>query len=53
MIRIVISLALCFPLVARALSAMASNDDNPLAGYTERVWQAQDGLPEQIVQAFG
>lgn len=24
----------------------------PLAGFTERKWQMQDGLPEQVVQAF-
>jgi len=26
--------------------------DSPLDAYTERKWQMQDGLPEQIVQAF-
>jgi ligand-binding sensor domain-containing protein/signal transduction histidine kinase len=26
--------------------------DAPLDAYTERTWQMQDGLPEQIVQAF-
>jgi ligand-binding sensor domain-containing protein len=33
---------------ASASAAMAS----PLDLYTERTWQMQDGLPEQIVQAF-
>ena len=38
-----------------ALSAsvlLASAADRHLAAYTERTWQMQDGLPEQIVQAF-
>ncbi len=26
--------------------------DAPSVGYTERTWQMQDGLPEQVVQAF-
>ena len=26
--------------------------DVPSVGYTERTWQMQDGLPEQVVQAF-
>jgi len=26
--------------------------DDPPAGYTDRIWQVQDGLPEQTVQAF-
>lgn len=30
----------------------ASAADRPLLAYTERTWQMQDGLPEQIVQAF-
>jgi ligand-binding sensor domain-containing protein/signal transduction histidine kinase len=33
-----------------AVCAAARADD--LAGYTRRVWQASDGLPEQTVQAF-
>jgi ligand-binding sensor domain-containing protein/signal transduction histidine kinase len=30
----------------------ASVADAPSVGYTERTWQMQDGLPEQVVQAF-
>jgi ligand-binding sensor domain-containing protein/signal transduction histidine kinase len=30
----------------------SSNVSSPLDAYTERTWQMQDGLPEQIVQAF-
>lgn len=32
--------------------AQASATDNPLAFFSERKWQMQDGLPEQVVQAF-
>ena len=32
--------------------ALAAPVDSPSVAYTERVWQMQDGLPEQIVQAF-
>ncbi|MGO9862696.1 MAG: two-component regulator propeller domain-containing protein [Terriglobales bacterium] len=42
-------------MVLLALSASmlsASTSDRPLMAYTERIWQMQDGLPEQIVQAF-
>src|SRR5882762_5400194 len=31
---------------------LAAPVEAPSAAYTERVWQMQDGLPEQIVQAF-
>jgi len=51
MIRLTILSALLLLFVARAAS-LPWNNDNPLAGYTKRTWQAQDGLPEQIVQAF-
>jgi ligand-binding sensor domain-containing protein/signal transduction histidine kinase len=34
------------------LSTAALSSDAPSAGYTERTWQMQDGLPEQVVQAF-
>jgi len=37
-------------LLAAASCAAAQTDD--LAGFTRRVWQASDGLPEQTVQAF-
>jgi ligand-binding sensor domain-containing protein/signal transduction histidine kinase len=33
-------------------AAVALPVDAPSAGYTERTWQMQDGLPEQVVQAF-
>jgi ligand-binding sensor domain-containing protein/signal transduction histidine kinase len=33
-------------------SALAFAVDAPSVGYTERTWQMQDGLPEQVVQAF-
>jgi ligand-binding sensor domain-containing protein/signal transduction histidine kinase len=39
-----------FVLCASFLFASAA--DRPLVAYTERTWQMQDGLPEQIVQAF-
>ena len=42
-------------LILLALSAsilFASTADRPVVTYTERTWQMQDGLPEQIVQAF-
>ena len=42
-------------IVLLALSAsirFASAADRPVVAYTERTWQMQDGLPEQIVQAF-
>ncbi len=32
--------------------AFAFPVDAPTVGYTERTWQMQDGLPEQVVQAF-
>ncbi len=32
--------------------AFCVHSDRPLVAYTERTWQMQDGLPEQIVQAF-
>lgn len=39
---------LCIALLLVTVSAAASAPD----GYTRKVWQAQDGLPEQTVQAF-
>jgi ligand-binding sensor domain-containing protein/signal transduction histidine kinase len=39
-------------LVLLLLSLFASAADRSLVAYTERTWQMQDGLPEQIVQAF-
>ncbi|MBZ5666291.1 MAG: hypothetical protein LAO30_16980, partial [Acidobacteriia bacterium] len=33
-------------------TVLALGVDAPLDAYTERKWQMQDGLPEQIVQAF-
>jgi ligand-binding sensor domain-containing protein/signal transduction histidine kinase len=35
-----------------ALPFLASASDAPLAAFSERKWQMQDGLPEQVVQAF-
>jgi ligand-binding sensor domain-containing protein/signal transduction histidine kinase len=35
-----------------ALSASARGVSDPPINYTSRVWQMQDGLPEQTVQAF-
>jgi signal transduction histidine kinase/ligand-binding sensor domain-containing protein len=35
-----------------ALSASARAPDEPPINYTSRIWQMQDGLPEQTVQAF-
>src|ERR1700733_6565121 len=34
------------------LAACASASGDGFSGYTERFWQAPDGLPEQTVQAF-
>src|ERR1017187_24915 len=42
----IVTLTLCASLL------FASADDRPLLAYAERTWQMQDGLPEQIVQAF-
>ncbi|MBZ5654567.1 MAG: ATP-binding protein [Acidobacteriia bacterium] len=39
-------------LVLSASLLFASAADRPLVAYAERTWQMQDGLPEQIVQAF-
>jgi len=39
-------------LLLSACSLFASAADRSLVAYTERTWQMQDGLPEQIVQAF-
>jgi ligand-binding sensor domain-containing protein/signal transduction histidine kinase len=38
--------AICLPIACLASSAMAPT------GFTRKVWQTQDGLPEQTVQAF-
>src|SRR5215469_10998394 len=32
--------------------AVASSVESPPLSYTQRLWQMQDGLPEQVVQAF-
>jgi len=39
-------------LLALSASLSLAAADHPLVAYTERTWQMQDGLPEQIVQAF-
>ena len=36
----------------RSFAAPPSLASSPLNAYAERMWQMQDGLPEQIVQAF-
>jgi ligand-binding sensor domain-containing protein/signal transduction histidine kinase len=41
-------LFLCLLLLPPSAPAL----DDPPAGYTDRIWQMQDGLPEQTVQAF-
>lgn len=41
-----------FLLAAVAVPLTASASGNPLAAFSERKWQMQDGLPEQVVQAF-
>jgi len=49
MLRIVFKfLFLGFPLAC----ALALTHEAPSGAYVERVWQVQDGLPEQTVQAF-
>src|SRR6202453_2734281 len=50
-LRTVIIFAL-LTLVVPFIVAAANNSSSPLDAYTERKWQMQDGLPEQIVQAF-
>lgn len=49
MIGFFVFLPLAVPLSGASVSAPFSS---PLDTYTERTWQMQDGLPEQIVQAF-
>jgi ligand-binding sensor domain-containing protein/signal transduction histidine kinase len=39
-------------LVASSQSIAASAVETPPFSYTQRLWQMQDGLPEQVVQAF-
>src|SRR3974390_2443447 len=36
----------------RSFAAPPSLASSPLNAYAERMWQMQDGLPEQVVQAF-
>jgi ligand-binding sensor domain-containing protein/signal transduction histidine kinase len=50
-LRTVITFAL-LTLVVPLLMAASKDSSAPLDAYTERKWQMQDGLPEQIVQAF-
>jgi ligand-binding sensor domain-containing protein len=35
-----------------AFPALALSPERPLEGYAHRVWHAEDGLPEETVQAF-
>ncbi|MGA2739080.1 MAG: two-component regulator propeller domain-containing protein [Bryobacteraceae bacterium] len=42
----------CAAAVFLAAPAMALSPDAPLEGYARRVWHAEDGLPEETVQAF-
>lgn len=39
-------------ILATVLCSPALAGDSPLAAFSERKWQMQDGLPEQVVQAF-
>jgi ligand-binding sensor domain-containing protein len=50
-LRTVVAFALLTLAVPFAL-AFSNAFSSPLDAYTERKWQMQDGLPEQIVQAF-
>jgi ligand-binding sensor domain-containing protein/signal transduction histidine kinase len=50
-LRTVIIFAL-LTLVVPFIFAASNDSSSPLDAYTERKWQMQDGLPEQIVQAF-
>jgi ligand-binding sensor domain-containing protein/signal transduction histidine kinase len=43
-------LLLSFLFIILPVSVFAAG--NPLLAYTQRVWKMQDGLPEQVVQAF-
>lgn len=45
---IFIALLLC----CFSIAASAESQDSFPVGYTKRLWQAQDGLPDQAVQAF-
>ena len=46
----VVSLLFVCPEILTAATSDAVND--PPLSYTQRLWQMQDGLPEQVVQAF-
>ena len=52
MLRTVATFALVFVLVPACAAAPGASSASPLQAYAERMWQMQDGLPEQIVQAF-
>jgi ligand-binding sensor domain-containing protein/signal transduction histidine kinase len=43
---------LCLFIVVPAVLAGTAPVNAPLLSYTQRLWQMQDGLPEQVVQAF-
>jgi ligand-binding sensor domain-containing protein len=43
---------LAIPWTMAGANGLSSPLNSPLDAYTERKWQMQDGLPEQIVQAF-
>jgi signal transduction histidine kinase/ligand-binding sensor domain-containing protein len=44
-------IALTFPLLVLATGASAARTEAPI-DYTSRIWQMQDGLPEETVQSF-
>ena len=51
-LRTVITFALLILLAVPFTLASSKVSSAPLDAYTERKWEMQDGLPEQIVQAF-
>jgi ligand-binding sensor domain-containing protein/signal transduction histidine kinase len=48
----IIVLIVLLPVLASSPAFAALPADTPLFSYTQRLWQMQDGLPEQVVQAF-
>src|SRR5215831_8889080 len=44
--------SLVFLVLFSSSGAFTLSKDSPLAAFSERKWQMQDGLPEQVVQAF-
>ena len=52
MLRTVLTFALLALPFSSVFAVSELSSSSPLNAYAERMWQMQDGLPEQIVQAF-